>query len=246
MTPEDLQQQQDIEQQKAMMMPGQSSIQPSQALPMHEVNADPTKYPVDQATALHSFLRNAAGGPATGFVTTNPKSHEMAKTLAKSGHLQHHGSRPGQKGGGMQHHWSLTPKGLAAIGQGATKKPGGMGGKPGFGGQQRPGGGMKMPGMRAYGTSEGVIKSWESRPRRAVEEAKDHGYKITGKPLYTPGSGDSITMRHRAGHELTIHNNKIGSWEHVMKDGTQTRDKGPVSLVKHLGNIHLGGLLYKH
>jgi len=130
-SPEDLQQQQDEEAAKAQMMPGQSAIKPSQALPMHVVNADPQKYPVEQATAMHSFLKNAAGGPATGFVTDNPKSHEMAKALAKSGHLQHHGSRPGKAGGGILHHWSLTPKGLAAIGQGATKKPG-MG-KPGGG-----------------------------------------------------------------------------------------------------------------
>ena len=148
-TPEDLQQQNEEEEQKRTMMPGQGSIQPSQALPMHEVNAEPTKYPADQAMALHSFLKNAAGGPATGFVTTNPKSHEMAKSLAKSGHLQHHGSRPGQKGGGMQHHWSMTPKGLAAIGMGGTKKPGQSqprGAKAGGGQSWKPGGGGGMGG----------------------------------------------------------------------------------------------------
>jgi hypothetical protein len=158
-SPEDLQQQQDEDIAKGQMMPGQASIQPSQALPMHEVNADPQKYPMEHASKLHSFLKNAAGGPATGFVTTNPDSHAMAKELAKSGHLQHHGSRPGQAGGGMVQHWSLTPKGLGAVGQGAKPKPGGGMGRPGMGGQ-RPGGGMKPPGqgMKPQGGAGGGVR----------------------------------------------------------------------------------------
>jgi len=123
-TPEDLQQQQDQELQKSMMMPGQDKIQPSSALPMHDVNFEPDRYPVEEAQKMHAFLRNAAGGPSTGFVTSKPDAHDIAKKLAKSGHLQHHGSRPGQAGGGLVHHWSLTPKGLASIGMGGSKKPG--------------------------------------------------------------------------------------------------------------------------
>lgn len=154
-TPEDLQQQQDQELQKSQMMPGQQSIQPAQALPMHEVNADPQRYAPEEAQKLHAFLRNAAGGPATGFVTANPDSHKMAETLAKSGHLQHHGNRPGGKGGGMLKHWSMTPKGLAAIGMGGTKKAGQsqpQGAKAGGGGGSArpmgmPMGGGKKPGM---------------------------------------------------------------------------------------------------
>jgi hypothetical protein len=146
-SPEDLQQQQMEKEQQQMMLPGQSSIQPAQALPMHEVNANPQKYPMEHAQALHSFLKNAAGGPNTGFVTTNPDSHNMAKELAVSGHLQFHGSQPGGSGGGMRKHWSLTPKGLAAVGQGTgAKKPGmpgaGGGARPGMPGQARPAGAM--------------------------------------------------------------------------------------------------------
>jgi hypothetical protein len=124
MSPDDIGQQ---EQQQQMQQQ-----QPQQDFPMHEVNADPARYPVQHAKALHSFLKNAAGGTGQ-FVTANKDSHEMAKTLARSGHLQHHGSRPGGAGGGIKHVWSLTPKGMAAIGQAPVKKPG-------FGGQQRPGG----------------------------------------------------------------------------------------------------------
>src|SRR5882724_4258376 len=143
-TPEDLQQQNEEEEQKRMMMPGQGAIKPSSALPKHVVRHEPDRYPVDQAKKLHSFLKNAAGGPATGFVTEDKESHDFAHSLARSGHLQHHGTRPGAKGGGVLHHWSMTPKGLAAIGMGGTKKPGQnqpRGAKAGSGQAWKPGGG---------------------------------------------------------------------------------------------------------
>src|ERR1035437_5341768 len=121
----------DIGQQEQEQQMQQEQAQNQGEFPMHEVNADPQKYPVDQATQLHSFLKNAAGGTGT-FVTANPKSHEMAKQLARSGHLQHQGQRLGGAGGGTRHIWNLTQKGLAAIGQTQPARAGG--------GQQRPGG----------------------------------------------------------------------------------------------------------
>lgn len=142
LSPEDIGQQEQEEEQKQLMKEQQGEF------PMHEVNAEPQRYPVDHAKALHSFLKNAAGGTGT-FVTANNDSHEMAKTLARSGHLQHQGSRPGGAGGGLKHVWSLTPKGMAAIGQAQQKKPGGgMGGQQRGGMQQRPGQGgqMRRPG----------------------------------------------------------------------------------------------------
>jgi hypothetical protein len=133
LSPDDIGQQEQQQQQQQMMGPQED-------FPMHEVNADPQRYPVQQATALHSFLKNAAGGTGK-FVTANKDSHEMAKTLARSGHLQSHGSRLGGAGGGTRMVWSLTPKGMAAIGQAPVKKPG-MGGQP-----QRQGGQVQRPGF---------------------------------------------------------------------------------------------------
>jgi len=128
MTPDDIGQQEQEEQMK------QEQAQNEGEFPMHEVNSEPTRYPVDQAKGLHSFLKNAAGGTGT-FVTSTKEAHEKAKQLAKSGHLQHHGSRLGGSGGGLRHVWSLTPKGQAAIGQQAQPAK-----RPGQGGAQRPGG----------------------------------------------------------------------------------------------------------
>ena len=154
----------EIGQQEQQQQLQQEQAQSQGEFPMHEVNADPQRYPVDHAKALHSFLKNAAGGTGT-FVTANKDSHEMAKTLARSGHLQHHGSRPGGAGGGLKHVWSLTPKGQAAIGQAPAPK------RPGFGGGgQRPGmsGQVKRAGMYAYGTHEGAEKAWDTRGRGKV------------------------------------------------------------------------------
>lgn len=125
-SPEDVQQELDEQENGAG---GSAHAMGEGEFPMHEVNANPQRYPVDQAKAYHSFLKNAAGGTGT-FTTANPESHEIAKNLARSGHLQHHGSRPGGAGGGIRHVWSLTPKGMAAIGQGQVKKPG-MGNRQG-------------------------------------------------------------------------------------------------------------------
>ena len=138
----------EIGQQEQQQQMQQEQAQNQGEFPMHEVNADPQRYPVDHAKALHSFLKNAAGGTGT-FVTANKDSHEMAKTLARSGHLQHHGSRPGGAGGGLKHVWSLTPKGQAAIGQAPAPKRPGFGG----GGQQRPG----MVGGRGRGLGGRVV-----------------------------------------------------------------------------------------
>jgi hypothetical protein len=143
LSPDDIGQQEQEEQMR------QEQSQNEGEFPMHEVNADPQRYPVDQAKQLHSFLKNAAGGTGT-FTTANKESHEMAKTLARSGHLQHHGSRLGGAGGGLRHVWSLTPKGMAAIGQAPAPKRPGMGGqqRPGGGQQQRPGGMGQRPQMQ--------------------------------------------------------------------------------------------------
>lgn len=134
LTPDDVGQQ---EQQQQEQQQQASAKQQEGEFPMHEVNAEPQRYPVDHAKALHSFLKNAAGGTGT-FTTANKDSHEMAKTLARSGHLQHHGARPGGAGGGIKHVWSLTPKGMAAIGQAPQPKRPGMGSRQG-GQVQRPG-----------------------------------------------------------------------------------------------------------
>jgi hypothetical protein len=158
MSPDDIGQQQQQEQERQMMQQQQGEF------PMHEVNADPQRYPVDQATQLHSFLKNAAGGTGT-FVTANKDSHEMAKQLARSGHLQHQGSRLGGAGGGLRHVWSLTSKGMAAIGQDpkVAKQKAGMGQfgpqRPGMSGQ-KPGGGKspqggQFGGMQPRGGSGG-------------------------------------------------------------------------------------------
>jgi len=134
LSPDDIGQQEQQQQEAEIAKQGQGEF------PMHEVNAEPTRYPEQHARALHSFLKNAAGGTGT-FVTSNNDSHEMAKALAKSGHLQHHGARPGGAGGGIRHVWSLTPKGMTAIGQRATQ-----GKKPGFGQNQNRGGfGQQKP-----------------------------------------------------------------------------------------------------
>ena len=139
----------DIGQQEQEQQMQQEQAANQGEFPMHEVNADPQKYPVDQAKQLHSFMKNAAGGTGT-FVTANPKSHEMAKQLARSGHLQHQGQRLGGAGGGLKHVWSMTPKGMAAIGQQQPAQRSGMGGQQRPGGQrpggQRPGGGQQRPG----------------------------------------------------------------------------------------------------
>jgi len=160
LTPDDIQQQQDQmqqEQEQKMMQQQQGGD-----FPMHEVNADPQRYPVDQATQLHSFLKNAAGGTGT-FTTANKNSHEMAKQLARSGHLQHHGSRPGGAGGGIKHVWSLTPKGMAAIGQAPAPKKPGMGGKPGFGGGKPGMAQQQRPGMQQRPGSAGPANNFGQR-----------------------------------------------------------------------------------
>jgi translation initiation factor IF-2 len=166
----------DIGQQEQEQQMQQEQAQNEGEFPMHEVNADPQRYPVDQAKQLHSFLKNAAGGTGT-FVTANKESHEKAKQLARSGHLQHQGSRLGGAGGGLRHVWSLTPKGHAAIGEappkagasrggggfgGGGQRPGGNGQRPGGGQQSRPGQGggqrpqmQQRPGSGSFGSNFG-------------------------------------------------------------------------------------------
>jgi hypothetical protein len=152
LSPDDIGQQEMEEQQRQEMQQQQGEF------PMHEVNADPQRYPVDQAKQLHSFLKNAAGGTGT-FVTANPQSHEMAKQLARSGHLQHQGQRLGGAGGGLRHVWSLTPKGMTAIGQQPQKpaRPGGGQQRPGGGGggQQRPAAGQRPQAQMRPGSAGG-------------------------------------------------------------------------------------------
>lgn len=156
MTPDDIGQQEQEQQMK------EDQAQNEGEFPMHEVDSEPARYPVEQAKGLHSFLKNAAGGTGT-FVTSTKESHEKAKQLAKSGHLQHHGSRLGGAGGGLRHVWSLTPKGMAAIGQQAqsTRRPG-QGGAQRLGNSsagQRPGGQRpqmsQRPGSGQFGSSYG-------------------------------------------------------------------------------------------
>ena len=84
--------------------------------PGHEVNMDrPTHLhnPTD-AQDQYNFLKMAAGGPAAGFVTKTPKSHKIARALARSGHLEH---QQEQKLGNNHeiHSWRLTQKGVAAT-----------------------------------------------------------------------------------------------------------------------------------
>lgn len=85
-------------------------------LPGHEIDADsPTHmHHPEEAKKQFEFLKMAAGGPGAGFVTKKNSSHELAKKLARSGHLEHV-QEVAQLNGGKVHHWRLTGKGSAAC-----------------------------------------------------------------------------------------------------------------------------------
>jgi len=85
-------------------------------MPGHEVDIEnPTSmHHPEVAKKQFSFLQQAAGGPAAGFVTKKNKSHEIAKQLARSGHLEHV-QEVKQLNGGTIMHWRLTPRGQQAV-----------------------------------------------------------------------------------------------------------------------------------
>lgn len=100
---------------------------------------------------------------------------------------------------------------------------------------------MDATDVAAYGTSEGAMAGWDTRGRRSMSEAQDHGYAIksTGKD---GGGSFALMQHHKTGDKLTLR--KDGSWQHELSGkvpgvNRYSNGRGPVSLVKHLGNVHL-------
>lgn len=98
--------------------------QQTSGMPMHEVDVSkpPQADPLSEAMR-NVFLHQAAGGPKEGFTTKNPRSHAVAQSLAKTGHLKKMGEFKHANNQTVQH-WQLTEKGLASA------QTGGQGGFP--------------------------------------------------------------------------------------------------------------------
>jgi len=90
--------------------------------PMHTISISNKKKTPKQQAMRQNFLRQAVGGNPNGFVTRTPLDHNVAKGLAKTGHLNHMGSMVDEKSGRTIHHWQLSEKGLA-LAHGSSLNP---------------------------------------------------------------------------------------------------------------------------
>lgn len=126
--------------------------QQTAGMPAHEVDVSKPPEQDGMAEAMRNvFLHQAAGGPKEGFTTKNPRSHAVAQSLAKTGHLKKVGEFKHANNQSV-HHWQLTEKGLAHA------QTGGQGGFPvsypkAAGGMAVP---TKSPGDPSKGMSQGA------------------------------------------------------------------------------------------
>lgn len=100
------------EQADTKVTPESKRKQPGE-FPSHEISVKEAKRSPEQQQARQNFLRKAVGGSPSGFITRDSASHQMARGLARTGHLQHMGSMADEKTGKDINHWQLTEKGLA-------------------------------------------------------------------------------------------------------------------------------------
>lgn len=95
---------------------------------------------------------------------------------------------------------------------------------------------MQVISLRAYGTSEGVEKAWDTRGRGA-KVLKKLGYRPIEKDPSVPYDRD-VNIYRTPRHDLAV-NTKSGHWSHY--DNTTGKGKEGVgfnSLEEHLRRVH--------
>lgn len=118
-----------------------------QEFPKHNISVIQKERSPEQTAQRKTMLRRAIGGPQDGFATSDETSHRTAMGLARSGHLQHMGTKK-LANNHTVHHWQLTQKGMALAYGGSGMAP--MG-RPNMAAPQKPGmpgaggGGQQMP-----------------------------------------------------------------------------------------------------